>query len=248
MPTFKETATEGGFSIIPNWVIRDSNLTGNEILVYIALLNRANSKGLAWPATARIAKESRTSLSTVKRTIKSLEGRGLLTKQLRPRGDGSNDSNVYHVAMFERTPPGPNHPFIAGRGVQGEPGRGPQGTNPGSSVDRKEDTQEEDPIEEDLRSELLSGRALSFIEIQTTNKQVQYLHDLFIHFNNEAPSNNLTSRWEAMSKEEATNLINQYLAQIPRYDEYEGPDSSDPAFEALSETGKQWAETGMIPV
>ena len=65
--------TDGGFSIIPHWVVRDSDLDAHELLVYLAILNRANKYGIAWPSIATIVKESRTSESTVRRTIKRLE-------------------------------------------------------------------------------------------------------------------------------------------------------------------------------
>ena len=240
-----KNSSEGGFSMIPNWVIRESDLTAHELLVYIALLNRANGQGLAWPSVPRIARESRMSVTTAKRTIRSLEGRGLIKKQLRPRLDGSNETNVYRVAVFSRTP-SPVKPRPPG---QREPTPRPEATNPGSREDHKEDPVEEEPSEEDLRSTLKRGHAgsSSFIDDSSTEAQLLYLHDLHIHYNNEVPPKSIKERWATLSKPEAQNLIKRYLQEIPRYDAYEGPEFGEDTYTALSAVGKLWADTGMIP-
>ena len=237
--------SEGGFSIIPNWVIRDSDLTAHELLVYIALLNRANSDGLAWPSVPRIARESRTSVTTVKRTIRSLEARQLVSKQVRPRGDGSNDTNVYRVAVFTRTPSAVR-PKPSGHR---EPTLRPDRANPGTTVNYKEDPVEEEPSEEDVRSALKRGHAnsSSFVDTSSTETQLLYLYDLHIHYNNEVPTKSVKARWAKLDKFEAQALIKRYLQEIPRYDAYEGPEYGEPTYEALSDVGKLWADTGMIP-
>jgi DNA-binding transcriptional MocR family regulator len=237
------TAPDEGFSIIPNWLMRESDLTAHEILVYMALLNRAGGSGLAWPSHARIARESRTSVSTVKRTIKSLEVRGLIVKQVRKRADGANESNVYRVATFTRAAPKP--------AVQSGPGTSPDRAKPESSEDYEEDTLEEDTLEEDVRSTLPSGRDLSFIFVESTGKatkkQTEYLSDLHLHFNNAAPSVALQAKWRKLTSNRANDLIRQYLKEMPRYDAYEGPEAGDPEYEALSTKGQAFADATMLP-
>ena len=238
------TESEGGFSVIPNWLMRESDLTAHELLVYMALLNRAGGSGLAWPSIARIATESRTSVSTVKRTIKSLEHRGLITKQVRKRADGTNESNVYKVATFSRSAPK--------RGVLTERPTSPDRADPESRVDYEEDTLEEDTREEDLRSTLPGGRDISFSYIDrssatATTKQLAYLSDMHLHYNNEVPSKGLRARWASLTGQQADALIRQYLREVPRYDSYEGPEAGEPTYDALSAKGQAFADAYMLP-
>jgi len=232
-----------GFSIIPNWLMRESDLTAHELLVYMALLNRAGGSGLAWPSIARIAKESRTSPSTVKRTIKSLEARGLIVKRVRKRADGTNESNVYKVATFTRAAPK--------RGVQTGRGTGSDRADDESREDYEEDTIEEDTREEDLRSTLPSGRDLSFIFVESTGKatkkQLDYLSDLHLHFNAAVASETLQARWKKLTSNKANDLIRQYLKEMPRYDAYEGPEAGEPAYDALTPKGQAYADATMLP-
>lgn len=90
-----------GKTIIPNWAIWDSDLDGQEMLVYLALLSRRNSKtGKCWPGIATIADDARCSRSTAKRTIRRLEERGLIRIEHRAKGAGGHDSNIYRVALL----------------------------------------------------------------------------------------------------------------------------------------------------
>jgi len=234
------TSEGAGFSIIPNWLMRDSDLSAHELLVYMALFNRVNPQGLAWPSIARIAKESRTSPSTAKRTIRSLEARGLVVKQVRKRADGTNESNVYKVATFTRQAPG-----------QGERVTGSVRPHHGVSVDYEEDPLEEDTSEEELRSTLPSGRDLSFMFVESTGKatkkQLDYLSDLHLHFNASVASDTLQARWKKLTSNKANDLIRQYLKEMPRYDSYEGPVAGEPEYDALTPKGQAYADATMLP-
>lgn len=86
-----------GYSVVPNWVVRDSDLTKYELLVFIALLNRANSRGEAWPSLATLEREARASRDSVLRALRTLEERGLVDVVKRYRDDGSQTSNLYVV-------------------------------------------------------------------------------------------------------------------------------------------------------
>mgnify|MGYP002277408912 CR=1 FL=1 len=88
-----------GFSIIPNWVIRESDLDAHELLTYLALLNRADKAGRTWPAISTIARESRTSESTVRRTLKKLIERGFVEVERRKNAAG-DQSNLYTIRVF----------------------------------------------------------------------------------------------------------------------------------------------------
>ena len=224
--------------------MRESDLTKNELLVYMALLNRADANGDAWPSVPLIAKESRTSPRTVQTTIKLLQRRGLVTKRLRPRGDGTNQSNMYRVAIFKRKQAegGRNHSTMGVQGLQ----------PPGAGVAGEEDPVEVNPVEEDMRSALTIGRDFSFVladasSATATAKQLGYISDLHLHYNNRMPSAALRARWAALSGQQATTLIEQYLREVPRYDSYEGPEAGEPTYDALSATGQQWADAYLIP-
>lgn len=93
-----------GWAPIPNWIIRDSDLTGNEILVLLALMSRTNETGRCWPSNKVLAKESRTSESTVKRALNTLAEKGFLTRQWRRAPDRSLTSSVYTTHLERRVP------------------------------------------------------------------------------------------------------------------------------------------------
>lgn len=239
--TNKPESTGGHFTMIPNWLIRDSSLSGKELLVYMALVSRADEYGVAWPSIGRIAKEARMSPSTAKRTLSQLEAAHVVTKQIRKRADGTNDSNRYKVELFKTR-----------RGVHSDPLTGSQGTGDGFPMNREEDPYQEDPLEEDSRSNLTVGREHSSSSDsrpmpKSTKAQHEYLSELFIHYNAEIPTAELKATWKALDIEQAKRLIKEYLAKVPRYDAYQGPEEGEPAFAALSAKGKAYAEVGMLP-
>lgn len=229
------------FSIIPNWLIRDTSLSGNELLVYIALLNRANQYGIAWPSVATLAKEARISESSVHRTLKQLEQRGLVSRKRRKTPDGSNQSNMYHVTLF-RDPP-LNAPWYHGdtRGVSRRQLRG-------VTVTEEEEPYEEEPYEADIRSVLEDEREGDmFFTPLSTQKQQETLSDLYIHANGQAPNETVRWQWSMMTIGDAQQAIQRFYSNVGRYDEYIGPEQGDPAYEQLSDTGKKWADALMLP-
>lgn len=236
----------GGFSIIPNWVLRESDLTAHELLVYIALLNHADRYGQAYPAMETLIREARVSEKSVRRALKSLEGRGVVQVTRRPREGDRHETNLYHVAVFDRTSPA----NLAGVG-------GKSATHwvaeqyPERVLDLPEevDPQEEDPLEEDLRLTLPSERepGFDFPSSLASKNQVAYLRDLFIHFYNDVPTEEDLEKWRTLTPEQATELIEKALKAIPRYSDYEGPEYGEPAYEELSAKGQEFADQGMVP-
>ena len=71
---------QGEFQIIPHWIMRDSNLDRNELLVFLALNGRADKHGVAFPSYSTIAHEARLSERTVEGVVKRLIARGLISK------------------------------------------------------------------------------------------------------------------------------------------------------------------------
>jgi len=68
-----------------SWVIGHPEITNRtEWAVMIALANRTSPEGWCWPSHERIARESRSSISTVQRVIDALVERGLIQVVERP--------------------------------------------------------------------------------------------------------------------------------------------------------------------
>lgn len=90
-----------GWSVLPNWVVRDAPLDNGEKLLFIALLNRANSRGESWPSLSVLSKDTGLSESTVKRRLKKLVGLGMIEKINRKTDDGEYLSNLYKVNVWQ---------------------------------------------------------------------------------------------------------------------------------------------------
>lgn len=231
------------FSIIPNWVIRDTDLTAHELLVYIALLNRADKYGRAWPSIKTIARESRTSTSSVRRTLGKLRDRGLVTWEQRKRDDRTNASNVYRVGIFERDAPHEGGGFHRGTPTL------PVWRDGGATVDEEVDPLEVEPGEEDMRVESADSTTMNFefVDDRASAAQLAYMHDLNIHLYGSPPSVEKRAGWAALSREQATDRITRLLRVMPRDDEYEGPQWDDESYAALSPVGQEFADRGFVP-
>ncbi len=85
----------GNFTMIPNEVIEHGGLSPQELSVYVALALHANYETKRCnPGFARIGEVARVSRETVKRSVKSLEARGLISVE-RHKVGSRNDVNVY---------------------------------------------------------------------------------------------------------------------------------------------------------
>lgn len=104
-----------------------------------------------------------------------------------------------------------------------------------------------------------SGRESSLLNVSydieekhVTEKQVAYLKDLTIHLNYEAgynviPNEEHLNMWRKLSRYEAHDLIRSYLRELGRPDDIYYPEFGEPAYEALSAAGKEFADTGGMP-
>lgn len=107
-----------GWAPMPNWIIRNSDLTGNEILVLLALMTRTNESGECYPGNKLLAKESRTSESTVRRALNSLAEKGFITRRWRLDEDGALTSSMYTTHLERRVP---EDQRVPGGWTNGEP-------------------------------------------------------------------------------------------------------------------------------
>lgn len=76
------------------WAWSLEEVMGSEALVLLALADQANDEGFCWPAQQKLAPKARQSVSTLRRSLRSLEKMGLLTTITRSSTRGRR-SNIY---------------------------------------------------------------------------------------------------------------------------------------------------------
>ena len=76
------------------WAWSLEEVMGSEALVLLALADQANDEGFCWPSQQKLAPKARQSVSTLRRSLRSLEKMGLLTTITRSSTRGRR-SNVY---------------------------------------------------------------------------------------------------------------------------------------------------------
>lgn len=76
------------------WAWSLEEVMGSEALVLLALADQANDEGFCWPSQEKLAPKARQSVSTLRRSLRSLEKMGLLTTITRSSTRGRR-SNVY---------------------------------------------------------------------------------------------------------------------------------------------------------
>lgn len=77
-----------------NWAWSLEEVMGSEALALLALADQANDEGFCWPSQQKLAPKARQSVSTLRRSLRSLEKMGLLTTITRSSTRGRR-SNVY---------------------------------------------------------------------------------------------------------------------------------------------------------
>ncbi|EGT4739788.1 hypothetical protein DD104_12800 [Clostridioides difficile] len=86
---------------VENELIDDIELTIYEKMVYIVLIRYSDNESSCFPSRATISKKAGCSITTVKRTINSLEEKGLIKKINRKTKYGENESNLYFIASIK---------------------------------------------------------------------------------------------------------------------------------------------------
>ena len=76
------------------WAWSLEEVMGSEALVLLALADQANDEGFCWPSQQKLAPKARQSVSTLRRSLRSLEKMGLLTTITRSSTRGRR-SNLY---------------------------------------------------------------------------------------------------------------------------------------------------------
>ena len=131
----------GGFAAVPRWLIREAPLSGNALLVLIALAARENRAGECWPSHATLAAEARMSEKSVRRALDELRDAGHVSWERRHREDGGKTSNFYRVHVRHGAPseiPGQGAllptPSVTGTDPIGHPDRSHRSQGPIPSV------------------------------------------------------------------------------------------------------------------
>ena len=78
-----------------------SELPHRAVTVYIYLHDRANKKGICWPAIPTIATELKLSESTVRRALQDLRKAGFITTEQRYRKNGGKSSLCYRLKRYK---------------------------------------------------------------------------------------------------------------------------------------------------
>ncbi|MGA5644118.1 helix-turn-helix domain-containing protein [Microbacterium sp. NPDC088796] len=86
MTTAADRRERDGFTMIPDWLVESSAISLHDYVVLIVLMKHARSTGQCHPGFATIAAQARVSRDTVKRSIRSLESRGLISIERRRVG------------------------------------------------------------------------------------------------------------------------------------------------------------------
>lgn len=209
MSNSNQNAQAQGFGMIPNWLVRESDLSAYALLTYIALSGRANANSECWPSLKTIAKEARCSESTARRSIKELRDLGIVTVARRTRrSDGGQTSNIYRVLVGVTRKPG----------VRFTPSNDPlppmSGGHPAPAT---QEGQEEYPCEQDSNTKLkftLPSEREHSETITASESQITFLTDCHIILHGELPELSDYGRWERISSAVAHSDIRLYWSEI----------------------------------
>lgn len=94
-----DPVSSGGFTQVPNFLLRDPNVSANAKVVYSMLLSYAWNNNLVFPGQERMAEDIGSSQPTIARAIKELEEQGWLEVQRR----GQGKTNLYVLKFTVRT-------------------------------------------------------------------------------------------------------------------------------------------------
>lgn len=92
------------FAAIPNWMVRDTTISGHAKLVYISLMSRTSRTNASWPSHALIGRECGIGVTSVKAALNELKKLELVSWQKRTRDDGGATSNMYFIQTTLKQP------------------------------------------------------------------------------------------------------------------------------------------------
>ena len=90
-----DVATRGGFTQVPNFLLKNKNLSSGDKLAFAMLLSYAWQNDHCFPGQQRLAVDMGLHETNVRKHLKSLEAHGLLSIQRR----GQGKTNVYTLIL-----------------------------------------------------------------------------------------------------------------------------------------------------
>jgi DNA-binding transcriptional ArsR family regulator len=90
-----DAATRGGFTQVPNFLLKSKNLSAGDKMTFAMLLSYAWQNDFCFPGQQRLAQDLGLSDRSVRTHLKSLEVRGLLAIQRR----GQGKTNIYELNL-----------------------------------------------------------------------------------------------------------------------------------------------------
>jgi biotin operon repressor len=93
-----DPVTAGGFTQVPNILLKDPKISANGKVVYSMLLSYAWNNNMVFPGQERMAEDIGSSQPTIARAIKELEQQGWLEVQRR----GQGKTNLYVLKFTVR--------------------------------------------------------------------------------------------------------------------------------------------------
>lgn len=115
-----------------SWALDHRVHSVTEKVILLVLANYANEYGISWPSQRTLAENAACDERTVRRTLVSLEARGVIRRIARRRGNGSRQSDMILMSAFAGRKPAP-HGMIDD---DEEPGH-PDSANPPPSPDNR---------------------------------------------------------------------------------------------------------------
>ena len=88
---------KGKFTTIPNKIITDKNISGNEFRILCYLCMRSGNDNSCFPSLDTIHEDTGIGLPTVKNTIPKLVKSGYIIKVNRKMSNGCSTSNLYRL-------------------------------------------------------------------------------------------------------------------------------------------------------
>lgn len=100
----KELKNISAYCVIPYSVMYDKDLSDAEVRLYIAVSSLANQKGYCYASNNYLANSLGKSPSTIKRSMRHLEEKGFIKRDISKKDDNSSDRKIYisYDDIFEK--------------------------------------------------------------------------------------------------------------------------------------------------
>jgi hypothetical protein len=226
------------FTMIPNWIVRDANLSQNAVMVYLALTSHTSSTAFCWPSHKTLAKEGRCSIASVKRALKELRAKEFIDWTIRLGEETNNQqSNVYEV----KTPLA--HHDLPPRSVR---------ATPRVTMTYKEEPFKEEPLNKNKVQNTLNVDFAADDELKPkyvhrddklgSDKQIQFVRDAFILLHEGLPDKNDETHWSQASSAALNQEINEYWHEIAQNVRGGNSDISGDLYNELSDNGQSYVD------